>query len=114
MSNSAKRKYKEHPELIEKLKQDNLGKKLSKQQRQRMSESQIKRFQRPEERRKRSELSKKKVRCIEQNIIYNSLQEAAKAVGLSSGGDIGRVCNGKRKTAGGYHWEFINNTEVSK
>lgn len=107
MSDSAKQRYKEHPELKEKLRQDNLGKKLSKQQRQKMSESQKKRFQKPEEKKKRSELSKKKVRCIEQNIIYNSLQEAAKAVGLSSGCDIGRVCNGKRKTAGGYHWEFV-------
>ena len=115
MSDSAKKKYIEHPELKEKIKQLNLGKKLSEEQRKKMSDSQKKRFQNPEERKKRSELSKKKVRCIELNTIYDSIQEAAKAVGLASGGDIGRVCNkkGSRKTAGGYHWEFVNK-EVTK
>lgn len=110
MSDSAKKRYIEHPELKEKTRQLNLGKKLSEEQRKKMSDSQKKRFQNPEERKKRSELNKKKVRCIELNTIYDSIQEAAKAVGLSSGCDIGRVCNGKgsRKTAGGYHWEFVN------
>lgn len=48
----------------------------------------------------------KRVRCIETEIIYNSIKEAAIAVGITSAG-ISLCCNGKRKTAGGYHWEFV-------
>ena len=114
MSKAAKQRFIDHPELKEKVRQINLGKHLSKEQRHKMSESQKKRYQKPEEIENRSKLSKKKVRCIEQNIIYDSIQESAKAVGLSSGCDIGRVCSGKRKTAGGYHWEFVIDTGGNK
>lgn len=50
--------------------------------------------------------SKTKVLCIETNIKYNSAKEAERITGIDSG-SIGRVCNGKRKTAGGYSWKWI-------
>jgi len=37
---------------------------------------------------------------------YSSLMEAEKQTGISHG-DISRVCSGKRRTAGGYMWKYI-------
>lgn len=48
----------------------------------------------------------KRVRCIETNIIYESLRSAADQTGVDIS-SISRCCNGKRKTCGGFHWEFI-------
>ena len=55
-----------------------------------------------EERRKRS----KPVLCVETGIIYYSAREANDKTGISYK-NISSVCNKKRKTTGGYHWEFI-------
>lgn len=49
---------------------------------------------------------KKKVKCIETNIIYESTSEAARKTGLSQQ-NISAVCNHKRQTTGGFHWQFI-------
>lgn len=114
MSDAAKQRFIEHPELREETKQRFLGKKLSEEQKEKMSKAQKERFKRPEEIEKRKELSKKKVLCIETNLIYNSIQEAAKDVGLASGCDIGRVCQGKRKTASGYHWRYVEEKGENK
>lgn len=107
MSDSRKQWWLQHPEAKEKLSNRRKDSKASDETKQKMSQSQKQRFSNPEELKKRSELSKKKVLCVETNTIYNSLFEAAQAVGLKDGGDIGRVCSGKRKSAGGYHWQFI-------
>jgi hypothetical protein len=45
--------------------------------------------------------------CIETGIIYYSVSEAARQIGLSSHTHIAQVCRGKRPHAGGYHWEYI-------
>lgn len=50
---------------------------------------------------------RKPVRCIETNEIFSSAKEAAEEKGVSSA-KISSVCNGKRNTTGGYHWEFVN------
>lgn len=55
-----------------------------------------------EERRKRS----KPVLCVETGIVYYSAREANKQTGISYK-SISSVCNKKRKTTGGYRWEFI-------
>ena len=55
-----------------------------------------------EERRKRS----KPVLCVETGIVYYSAREANKQIGISYK-SISSVCNKKRKTTGGYHWEFV-------
>ena len=48
----------------------------------------------------------KPVRCIELNTIYPSASEAARSLNLHRS-SIGKVCRGERKTAGGYHWEYV-------
>ncbi len=51
--------------------------------------------------------NKKKVKCIETNQIFNSLIEASKFANTNPC-NISCVCNnGRQKTAGGYHWEFV-------
>ena len=52
---------------------------------------------------------RKKVRCIELNIVFNSLTAAAKYLNVNySGPYIGKGCNGIFETVYGYHWEFVN------
>lgn len=48
-------------------------------------------------------IPKVKVKCLETNIIYESVQDAARKLGLSHG-NISSVLYGNRKTTGGYHW----------
>lgn len=49
-----------------------------------------------------------KVRVIncDTNIIYSSLEDAAKSCGLKQGDTISLCCKGKQKTAGGYRWKY--------
>lgn len=61
-----------------------------------------------EHKQKISESIKKKVLCIETNIVYNSLDEAAIDTGTNVCG-ISSACNGRYKTSGGYHWKYYNN-----
>ena len=49
----------------------------------------------------------KKVRCIETGVIYESLTEASRQTSIAVS-SISECCNGKRKTAGGFHWEYID------
>lgn len=46
----------------------------------------------------------KRVRCIETGEIYQSALFATKAVH----GDVSRCVKGERKTAAGYHWEYVD------
>lgn len=48
----------------------------------------------------------KPILCIEKNIVYKSLKEAAEKNGLQKS-KLSNVCHGKRKTTGGYHWRFV-------
>ena len=48
----------------------------------------------------------KKVLCIETDIIYDSICEAGRKTNIKDK-DISLVCNGKRKSAGGFHWKLI-------
>ena len=47
----------------------------------------------------------KSVRCIETGEIFSSIKEAAKKFGIYPE-TIGRVLQGRQKTARGYHWEY--------
>jgi hypothetical protein len=49
----------------------------------------------------------KLVRCLDDGEIYESLSQAERETGISAV-SIGRVCNGRQKTAGGKHWEFVD------
>lgn len=49
----------------------------------------------------------KPVRCIETGIIYPSAKEAERRMGIHNA-NISHCCLGKRKTAGSFHWEFVD------
>lgn len=48
---------------------------------------------------------KKKVRCLENNKVYESACQVERELGIPNG-MINRCCNGLRKTTKGLHWEF--------
>ena len=48
----------------------------------------------------------KKVICIETGEIYDSMSDAARALGIKNGGGISACCCGTQKTACGYHWQY--------
>ena len=47
----------------------------------------------------------KPVLCVELNITYQSAREAMRQTGIGCS-KIGECCKGKRKTTGGYHWNY--------
>ena len=54
----------------------------------------------------------KKVKRLDQNIIYDCTGDAALSIGkdyVQGGKSIARCCRGERKTAYGYQWQFIIN-----
>ena len=56
---------------------------------------------------KNGKRSSKAVRCIETGTIYPSTKEAERQTGINNG-HISECCNGKCKTAGGFHFEFVD------
>ena len=66
-----------------------------------------------EERKKKGQIdTSKKVIMLDKNTgeklqIFSSTREAGRAVGAVNGTHIGEVCAGKRKTAFGYKWKFL-------
>ena len=48
----------------------------------------------------------KPVRCIETNQIFHSTADVQRKLGFSQG-NICDCCNGKRKSAYKYHWEYV-------
>ena len=50
---------------------------------------------------------RKAVLCVEANVIYCSQAEAGKTIGINPS-HISACCKGKRKTAGGFHWKYID------
>ena len=54
----------------------------------------------------RNAKSKKKVVCFETGVIYNSIMDAERKTGIANQCIIA-VCKRKRKTAGGYHWKYV-------
>ena len=62
--------------------------------------------------RKSAKKTSKPVRCIETGIIYTSACDVERQVGIHNG-SVNHCCHGRYKTAGGYHWEFVNK-EVNK
>lgn len=49
---------------------------------------------------------RKKVKCIETGVVFNSIAEAAEKLSLQRS-KISNVINGYRKTTGGFHFEYI-------
>ena len=52
-------------------------------------------------------VNKRPVLCVETGVIYESTAEATRELGIHNYA-IRRVCYGERKTAGGYHWEYVD------
>ena len=50
----------------------------------------------------------KPVRCIETGRVYRSSEDAARDTRINAG-TIRNTCQGRQKTAGGYHWEYAQN-----
>ena len=48
----------------------------------------------------------KQVLCVETGVIYESTKEVERKTGLPQN-HICNCCNGKQKTCGRYHWEYI-------
>lgn len=87
-----------------------LGRKISENMRNKIIESNHNRIISDETRVKMSNSHKgktaKKVRCVELNLEFDMVQDAAKFVN-KDGSAISACCRGKQKTCGGYHWEYI-------
>ena len=52
----------------------------------------------------------KPVRCLETGIIYLSCIEAERQTGIDHS-SISKCCRGRFKTAGKYHWEYVNHIQ---
>ena len=52
----------------------------------------------------------KKVICIETEEVFESVAEAARHTGVIAT-NISAVCKNRRRSAGGFHWEYIEETE---
>lgn len=48
----------------------------------------------------------KKVLCVETGEIFESTREAQRKTGIDHR-NISKVCLGKQKTTGGYHWKYV-------
>lgn len=73
-------------ETIEKMRKSMLGKKHTEDTKNKISVA-----------------NSKSVKCLELNRVFTSLAEAEEETGVDSS-SISKVCKGKQKTAGGYHW----------
>lgn len=52
-----------------------------------------------------SDFFSKSVICVETGKIYHSLMQIEREMGFSCS-NLSNVCNGKRKTCGGFHWRY--------
>lgn len=55
----------------------------------------------------------KPVYCVELRREFESQKAASLATGVSQSG-ISSACRGRIKTAGGYHWEFVNVEDLKR
>lgn len=60
-----------------------------------------------EVKKKISEKNGKKVMCIELNKVFNSALQVKKTLNIDNS-SVQRACTGIQKTAGGYHWKYVD------
>ena len=48
----------------------------------------------------------KEVVCIDTGEVFSSIRQASRATGIDFS-NISKCCNGKLKSAGGYHWQYL-------
>ena len=53
----------------------------------------------------RSKRQNRKVLCIETNVLYESAAEASRQTSIAT---VALAASGKAKTAGGYHWKYVD------
>lgn len=51
---------------------------------------------------------KRKVMCIETGTIFDSIRKASNLIKNAYPSNIVACCKGKQKTAGGYHWKYVD------
>ena len=56
--------------------------------------------------------TKKPIYCVELDKLFESQTAAAQELNINNS-HISSCCNGKRKTAGGYHWRFATESEIT-
>jgi group I intron endonuclease len=81
-------------------------KKMSEETKKKLSEKLKGRKISAETLQKRNITQGKRCMCCETKIVYCSIKDASQDTGINEGTICG-VCKGKRKTAGGYHWEYV-------
>lgn len=94
--------------LREKLSGENspcYGKPLSEEAKRKISEANKGRKLSREQVERTAKAHEKPVICIETGIVYESIKYASEQTGIYH---IYSVCKGNRKTAGGYHWEYVD------
>ena len=96
-----------NPLTKEKCREMNKGKHHAEETKKKISEAGKGRILSEESKKKIGKGNGKPVYCIELDKIFESTCEASRELGISQS-SISLVCRGKRKTAGGYHWEYVD------
>jgi hypothetical protein len=52
----------------------------------------------------------KRIKCVETGQVFDSMRDAAIHIGRSFN-TLSQAARGKIQTAGGYHWEYVNDEE---
>lgn len=73
------------------------GKKMSNEFKQKLSESHLGQIA----------WNRRKIICLENNVIYSSMKEASQKLNINETG-ISRVCRGIMKQTGGFHFKYYN------
>lgn len=55
--------------------------------------------------------NRRSIICIETNTRYDCIKDASAIFGINKS-NISQVCQGKRKSAGGYHWAYVDNLKT--
>ena len=94
------------------------GKHLSEETKEKIRQARLGTTHTEETKKKLSEATKgnnnpraKFVLCIETGQIFSTAKEAAKWAGVNNS-CLCKACNGRIKTSGGYHWEYITKEET--
>lgn len=65
-----------------------------------------------EKMRERTTPNKRPVKCVETGMVFESIKQASDFVGTNRSG-IKDTLHGRQKSAGGFHWEFVDDLEVT-
>ncbi len=90
---------------VDHIDNDSTNNKLDNLQLLTLAENNRKRWKDNPELRSQGGLKRKKIRCVETNVVYESITAAAKAVD-SSTGNILAVIKKPQRTCCGYHWAY--------